>query len=502
MGMNAVSNIATKLWSMISIYIFIPLYIKILGETAYGLISFFATMQIAVNILGFGLANTLRREFAVGENCEENSIRKYKLFRDIELIYFVIGLSFFVVCLVGARTFVESWLNIEQLDTQMVAIVVSLMGASIALQMIANLYSGCLFGLEFQTLANSICIIWSVVKNLGSLLIIIFIDPNLILFYSWHILTDVLYLFVLRFSVLLKLNISSLIEWNFQDFKLMKSIYRYTMGILLISFIALINKQLDKIIISKYLTITEFGAYNVATTLGGLCTIIPTAIYTTVFPRFTNYATTRRKELLYKEFKTINKFVNLIISCTGAFAAVYSLDIIQIWTGSNSYVNILDNVSLFVALAVAITEYQEIPFALALAHGNTDYNVLIGTVFIPIVFVATYLGITNYGLVGAGFVYMMMMIFQTLAYEYLIYTKYIEKQAYKLIIRDTIFPFFISLCSAFFSKTLAECFFSSWLILLYGVFFCGITLVFLLMIFSRKELLVYFNNNIKREILK
>ena len=79
-GKNAVSNIIAKLWTMIATYLFVPFYINILGEESYGIVSFFATLQMAINILGLGLANTLRREFAVNTgDKEKDNYRKKKL---------------------------------------------------------------------------------------------------------------------------------------------------------------------------------------------------------------------------------------------------------------------------------------------------------------------------------------------------------------------------------------------------------------------------------------
>lgn len=489
LGMNTISNIATKIWSIVSIYLFIPLYINILGETSYGLVSFFATMQTALNILGLGLSNTLRREFAVGENNEKNANRKYFLLRDVEIIYFAIGLFIFLICALGSETISERWLNIEDLDSNMVATVLTLMGASIALQMIANLYAGCLFGLDCQVFANTLCIIWSIAKSLGALIIIAVVRPSLILFYGWHIFTDTCYLLILRKSVISRLELRENPKWKIQDFSLMSRIWKYATGILFISFIALVNKQLDKVIISKYLSLTEFGAYNIATTLGGLCTIIPTALYTTVFPRFTNYATTGNTDKLYQEFKTINKLVGLIISSMGAYIAVYSLPLINIWTRSDSYVGILGSVAFFVVLAVAITEFQEIPYALALANGNTRYNVIVGSAFIPIVFIATYLGITKFGLLGAGVVYLTMMTAQTILYEALVYKRYLNDSVAKIIFRDTILPMIISLLIAFASRAAVSRISKPFIVSIYAMF-CGILTLLLLIIFFAKNEIV------------
>lgn len=456
LSVNTISNIVTKLWSMISIYLFIPLYIDILGETSYGLVSFFATLQSALNILGLGLSNTLRREFASGEDTIENTVKKYKLLRSIENIYFLLGAVIVCICAIGSTSISQRWLNIESLDSEMVASVISLMGCSIALQLIANLYAGCLFGLNHQVLANIICIIWSAAKSIGVLIIIAIISQNLVFFYGWHILVDLLYLIIFRIFVLHKLNLKIKVRWRWVDFVNISTIWKYASGILFISFIVLINKQLDKVVISKYLTLTELGAYNVATTLGSLSSIIPTALYATVFPRFTNYATTKNKIVLEKEFMQINRLVGLVLSAMGAYIAVYAIPLIQIWTRSDSYTSILGNVGTLVVLAVTVTEYQEIPYALALANGNTKYNVIVGGIFIPIIFVSTYLGIINYGLLGAGIVYLIMMMAQTLLYEFLVYRKYLKISPVLLILKDTIIPFVVCFGVAVISKLCIE----------------------------------------------
>ena len=489
LGINTISNISTKLWSLISIYIFIPAYIQILGETSYGLVSFFATLQTTLNLLGLGLSNTLRREFAAGEDTYINAVRKYKLLRSIELIYFALSLIIIAICFGGATFISVNWLHIEELNPIIVEKVISLMGISIALQLIANLYSGCLFGLDYQVLSNNLCIAWSVAKSIGALMIISIIESNLVYFYSWHIAVDFLYLVLLRYFSIKRLNCSGKAKWSFENITNLKSIWRYSCGILFISCIAMINKELDKVIISKFLTLTELGAYNVAITLGNLTTIIPAAVYTTVFPHFTYYATTNNTSLLSREFVNINKLVNIVLSAMGAFIAVYSLPLIKIWTGSDEYIDILGAVGGLVVVAVTIAEYQEIPYALALANGNTKYNIIVGSIFIPVIGIATFLGIKNFGLLGAGIVYIAMMLGQTLVYEYLVFKKYIDKNPILMIVKSLISPLFISLSIALLSKIVINQFYPNvWIQFIYAVICGTITLLMLVFFMAHDEL--------------
>ena len=451
---NTISNIVSKLWSTISIYLFVPLYIRYLGETAYGLVSFFATLQAAMSLLGLGLSNTLRREFAVGDGQElKNGTRKYKLLRSTELIYFGLAIIIFAICASGSGFISTNWLNVGNLGEKLVSAVITLMGLSIALQFIANLYAGCLFGLELQVRANAYCVAWSAFKSIGSLLIIIYIKQDLILFYSWHILSDIIYLILLRISILRNLSFEKNDKWTFHDIVNIKTILKYAAGILLISFIALINKQLDKVIISKYLTLTELGAYNVATTLGGLTTILPAALYVSVFPRFTGKVTgNSNNSKLKKEFLIINKLSSICISCMGTFIALFAVPLIYIWTHSTIYTNALTIVGPLVVMAIAMIEYQEISYALALAHGNTKINVIVGSAFIPLIAAATWLGIKSFGLIGAAVVYIAAMTVQTFVYQYMVIKKYICDKPLAIILKDTVLPIFVALALAIFVR--------------------------------------------------
>ena len=75
----------------------------------------------------------------------------------------------------------------------------------------------------------------------------------------------------------------------------------------------------------------------------------------------------------------------------GTFIALFAVPLIYIWTHSTIYTNALTIVGPLVVMAIAMIEYQEISYALALAHGNTKINVIVGSAFIPLIAAATWL---------------------------------------------------------------------------------------------------------------
>lgn len=488
LGINTLSNIIAKLWGMVSIFIFVPLYIRFLGESAYGLVSFFSILQSTLNLLGLGLSNTLRREFAIGDANDANKERKYKLLRSVENIYFLIGLIIIAICSFGSGIISNKWLNIEALDPQMVTNVIVLMGISIALQIIDNMYSGCLFGLDHQVYANVLYVLWAASKSVGSV-IIAWRFKDLTLFYAWHCANDLIYLVVLRISIQRLLKCGRKLKWAPKDFSNLKVIWKYTIGILLISFIAIINKQLDKIVISRYLTLTELGAYNVATTLGSLIAIFPSALYTTVFTKFTNDVSRNDDVAVEVTFIPLNKISNVVICTMGAFVAFFSLPLIRLWTGSSVYVNTLGMTAFFVVMAMAVAEFQEIPYALALAHGHTKTNIIVGVCFIPFLFFMTQYFIKHHGLLGAGVVYLALMVGQSLLYESLIYRRFLKTSPMKLILMDTILPLVVAVAFAFVCKILCEKITKNHIVLsVLGCLSGGLTLVIMMIIFAKNDI--------------
>lgn len=471
---NSISNIFAKLWSFVSLYLFVPFYIKILGEESYGIVSFFATMQTAINLLGLGLSNTLMREFAVQDtDKEKENIRKRKLLHGIEFVYGVIAIVVSIGCFAFSYLIARYWLNIGALEYKYVANVIMLMGVSISLQIVANLYSGGVFGLEKQIVANILLILWSVLKSVGSLLIIKFVKPDLQLFYAWHILIDVLYLCVLRFYLHSQLRTKSKVPWRFQDIVVIKDIWKYAVGILIISLVAFLNKQLDKIVISKVFTLTELGAYNLATTLGSTTTIFSTALYTSVFPSFVSDISAQREQeeneenlpgqsnkvskAVQDKFISTNRIVNLVTIFIGSFVAIFSVPLIQFWVRTSTYNDMLKIAAPLVVMAVTFSELQQIPYALVLAIGNTRINVMLGILYLPIVLALTILGTYFFGLIGAGIVYIVVMSSQTFIYEYIIMRKYLSVNPLKTIFIDTIIPVLLGIGAALFSRYIVAC---------------------------------------------
>jgi len=448
---NILANLISRIWSLISIFIFIPLYIHFLGIELYGLVSFFATMQSVLFLLDAGLSATLRREFSFGESNLENSIRRYKLLRSIEFCYLIITSTTIILCFLGAEFIVNKWLNIGNINPSIAITTIRLMGVSIALQFLSTLYYGGLLGLQKQVITNIYQIGWSLLKNGCVLLILWLITPDIRLFYIWFIFTDLLYLALLRIKIYRSLSIDNKYSWNFKELNNLKNIWKYASGILTISIISAFNFQLDKIAISKFLPISDLGTYNLAFSLSQIPVILVNAISIAIFPRFVNYYSTNESQKLQSLFTFANKILGIFAICVSISICFYAQELFVFWTrnpelSSNAWLpaTILTIGSLFLAL-------QIIPFNLALAHGVTIINTVYGLINISVLIPLLLILIKSYGIIGAALSWFLILLIFTPFYNCYIYNKFINNNWLKWFLKDTIFPlFFVFVLSTIF----------------------------------------------------
>lgn len=449
---NILANLLSRFWSLISIFIFIPIYIKFLGIELYGLVSFFATMQSVLFLLDAGLSVTLRREFSFGVNNIENRRRKFKLLRSMELCYFVImafalGLSFF-----GAEFIVYQWLNTGNINQHIAITTIRLMGVSIALQFLSTLYYGGLLGLEKQIITNVYQIGWAIMKNGCVLLILWLISPDIRLFYLWFIIADILYLLILRNTIYKSLSVDNSFSWNFNELNNLKNIWKYAAGMLTISIISAFNFQMDKIVISKLLPISELGIYNLAFSLSQLPAILLNAISIAIFSRFVYYFSINESQKLKKLFLLSNKILGIFAICVSISMCFYSNELFLIWTRNTELATkvwlpatILTAGSMFMSL-------QIIPFNLALAHGVTKINTYFGLINIVVLIPLLITLITMRGIIGASISWFFILFMFTPIYNCYVYNKFISNTWFNWFIKDTIFPvlFVLTLSTIFY----------------------------------------------------
>ena len=101
------SNYGSRLWGMISVFIFVPIYIKILGIENYAVIGFYTLLLGIISFADSGLSSAIIKEFSLNKTPSY----KYSVFRRMELLY--LSICFLIVTIIfSAKGFIsQHWLT-------------------------------------------------------------------------------------------------------------------------------------------------------------------------------------------------------------------------------------------------------------------------------------------------------------------------------------------------------------------------------------------------------
>lgn len=444
---NIIANYFGRFWSVFSNIIFIPLYIHLLGIDGYSIISFSLVLVGLMAILDAGLTATLSKEFASLDNSLEI---KQKIFQTLETIYLIIAVLVLIFFFFFSNFIASNWLNLGDISSYNTSQYLNIIGIGVAFQLLSQFYWGGLMGLEKQVRANVYQIGLGIVRN-GLVVVPLIYFPNLYCFFIWQTASMIIYTVVVRQSLVIlifKKNTKN-IFLKFEK-SIIKKVWRFAAGIMLISLVAAINTQMDKLAISKFLPIQNLGYYTLAVTLTQGLLIIVNPIGSAIFPRLTAlYSLKKTSEavaLFYKVFLLSN-----ILVFSFASNMIFNADnLIWIWTSNRQLAIESSPFIPFLALGVSMLSLQIIPYYISLANGYTKYNNYIGIISIIITLPGYWIMTKYFGALGASIVWGVVQTITTPFYIYLVNKKFINSESFfYLTFKKIISPIFISILIAF-----------------------------------------------------
>jgi O-antigen/teichoic acid export membrane protein len=402
---NFFANLAGSGWTALVGLACTPLYIHFMGMEAYGLIGFYFLLQGVIQILDLGLSPTMNREMARYSVLPGDTGEARDFVRTLEVGYWSIGIFIGGAVWYAAPYIATHWIKAGNISPSEVRRAVTIMGALTALQWPLSFYQGGLLGLQRQVLLNGITIATATLAGGGALLILWLVSPTISAFFTWQIAVSLLQTGVTTFALWRCLPDSSR-PARF-DPGVTRNIWRFAAGMSGITITALVLMQLDKVILSKMLTLKTFGYYVLAGMVGsGLSGVLITPMFNTIFPRFSALVAARDERSLLEMYHGSTQVMAVMILPAAAVIALFSREIMLLWTGSPEIANNTASIVSILVAGTALNGLMNLPYALQLSHGWTRIGLAINTFFILALVPAIVLMTMHYGTVGAASVWL------------------------------------------------------------------------------------------------
>ena len=393
-------------WSAVMGLAFIPVYMKLMGPEAFGLVGLFVMLQAVFSLLDAGLGNKLNHDFA-RLSADSSPGQKYRdLLRTLEIPLWTAAFLGSAVILAVGPFVADHWLNVETLSLSTVGTSLRLMGLILLFQLPLMFYAGGLMGLQRQVLSSALNATWYTLRFAGGAMVVLFVAPTPEAFFTWQLIVAVLSAsctaLVLR-CCLPAGERRPRLSWN-----LLASNWRFTTGLGAISVTILVLNQVDKLILSKLVSLKDFGYYTLAWSVANGLRMLTEPMFSTLFPKLSCLVGKGDQQRLTATYHAGCQLMTIILVPAGVFLAMFAPEIMFLWMRDPSAVEQTHLLITTLSVGNTLLGLMVLPYALQLAHRWTSLSLGTNLVFVFLLTPLLLLLVPRYGAPAAAWLWLLL----------------------------------------------------------------------------------------------
>ncbi len=382
-------NLGTTVWTGVISIVSVPLYVQYLAMEAYGVVGLFGTLQASLAILDLGLSSTMTRELARLRASPSSADAQGHLIRTLECVYGSVAMAVGLLLLGLAGPLARSWVNPEHIDRATLETAFMHMALAIAAQWPGSLYNGALLGFERQVTVSTVNGFFSTTKAIGVVAVLAFLEPTIEAFLVWQTLNSAAQVVVLAWLVWRELP-GSFARARFRVDQL-RQVWRFAAGNMAINASGLVLSQIDRIVLSNFLTLEAFGLYSLVSTVAANLGRLVGPVFTLYYPRLAAVIATGDRAELKRVYHDGAQVLAALVVPICTMLAIFPIEVLFVWTGDRQIAATGAGLMSLLVLGRLLNAAMHLPAALQLASGWTSLsfysNIAAMVVVVPLVFV-------------------------------------------------------------------------------------------------------------------
>jgi len=436
---DVLANYLGQGWSAIMGLAFVPLYIEYLGIEAFGLIGIFVVMQSVLSLLDMGMTPTLTREMARFTSGEHSSKSICDLLRSLEVVVVCIAIIIALMVWLSSNYLTREWLNVDKLPVVEVSQALSIMGLVVAMRFVESIYRGALFGLQRQVWYNVVNAIIATLRHGGVLFILAWVSADIQAFFFWQAVISILSIAVLMFGVYHILP-SSPLPARF-TFDAILKVWKFAGGVMLVSFLAILLTQFDKVLLSRLLSLESFAYYMLAATVAGGIYMVIGPITSAFYPRMVEFsAQEKHRESLVSLYHQGTQLVTVLIAPAAMLLYFFPKYILFMWSGDASLAEEVAPTLSILVIGVFLNGLMHMPAQLQLAYGWVSLSIKANLVAVAALIPAIYWAVPHYGAIGAAWVWVVLNAGYIIIAVQVMHRRLLSNEKWKWYFLDVLLP--------------------------------------------------------------
>jgi len=436
---NLILNFLGQGWVAIISIALIPFYIKYLGAEAYGVVGLFALMQAWFQLLDVGLSSTLSREMGRFKGGGHTPHKLRELLRTVE----VLALSGFVLSTTtlyaSAPWITENWIADTAIDVKTVEMSITIMGFYAGFRLFEGCFKSALVGLQLHYMLNVSMIVSHTLRGLGSLFLMAQVSNSIVLFFVWNACVSAATALV--YCVMVYLNTP---QTNGRvalfSVEALTEVRGFSLGIVGITFVSLLLTHSDRLVLSRVLSLAEFGYYSFAASAAGALYLMVTPISQTYYPKLCELRASGNLQREAHLFHQAAQMVTVFMGAVAVFSAYHIGPILTMWTSNAALVNSISSTFSVLLLGNLCNSIMIMPYQLQLSSGLTSLTFKINLAMVCVVVPTLLIVAPKYGSLGAATVWLLLNCLYLVVGAELMFRAILASEKRRWYLLDVIFP--------------------------------------------------------------
>lgn len=434
---NVIFNYIGQFYITIIGIVVLPLFLGQMGAEAYGLIGFFALLQAWMSLLDLGMSPTLGREVARLKSNSSEHWRLLTVVNSLEIVFIFIAVALGGTILIGRDWIASDWLKFDSLEPETVTTVLSVIAITVSLRWVSSLNRSGINAYEAQVWMNSVDLVVNTLRYPVALLLVMFTDGSVEAYFFFQLALVVAEFTVIRikFRQLLPKRSARVYLFSLDE---LKRIAPFALGIGYTGAIWVLLTQLDKLLLSKFLPLSEYGYFALVGTAVGGIGVMGGPISRAVLPRMTGLLAKGQEQEMLQLYRKSSRLVVALVTPTAITMAVYPWLVVHAWTGDREAAEWASEILRLFALGAGLMAILSYQYFLQYAHGDLKYHIRWNTfsviINVPLIFYAA----ANFGALGVAWVWLGFRLFSFCVWMPFIHSRFAPGLHLRWLVRDVL----------------------------------------------------------------
>ena len=258
------------------------------------------------------------------------------------------------------------------------------------------------------------------------------------------------------------------------DWRPLRPVLKFSLTIAFTSSVWVIVTQTDKLVLSKIIPLAEYGYFTLAVLVAGGVMILSNPISGVIMSRMSKLEAEGDHIGVIRVYRQATQLVAVLAGSASVTVAFCAESILWSWTGDRLLSNQVAPILALYALGNGILVVSAFPYYLQYAKGDLRLHLIGNAIFVVLLIPLIIWASSNYGGVGAGYVWLGTNLLSFIAWLPMVHRKFEPGLNMKWYSHDTLFIFsailMVGYCLSIFLPTSDNRWMQFWAVLMVGFF--------------------------------